>query len=137
MFVVVLCLALWLVCLCLVLCGPSCWWHLLLVGFCGHQCMSAREWSVRSHLRWGLSVECSWCTVCSVVCLCRLFAIVNSRPRHTRCRNPINMTCSTLSTMPNEPCRKDKKGTFSVKCNLSILMGVMVTWLEPCYLIKL
>ena len=35
MFDVVWCLALWLVCLVL----------------CGHQCTSAREWSVRSHLR--------------------------------------------------------------------------------------
>ena len=26
---------------------------------CGHQCMSAREWNVRSHLRGGLSVVCS------------------------------------------------------------------------------
>ena len=25
--------------------------HLLLVVLCGHQCTSAREWSVRSHLR--------------------------------------------------------------------------------------
>ena len=41
----VLCLALWLGCLCLVLCCPSCWWHLLLVVLCGHQCTSAREWS--------------------------------------------------------------------------------------------
>ena len=31
MFVVAWCLTVWLVCLCLVWCGPSCWWHLLLV----------------------------------------------------------------------------------------------------------
>ena len=73
MFVVVWCLALWLRCLCLVLCGPSCWWPLILVVLCGHQYTSASEWSVRSHLRWGLSVVCSWCTVCSVVCPCQLF----------------------------------------------------------------
>ena len=66
-------LELWLVCLCLVLCGPICLWHLLLVVHCGHQCTSAREWSVRSHLRWGLSVVCLWCTICSVVCPCQLF----------------------------------------------------------------
>ena len=41
MFVVVWCLALWLDCLCLVLCGPSCWWHLLLVVLCGHQCIAS------------------------------------------------------------------------------------------------
>ena len=35
----------------LVLCGPSCWWHLLLVVLCGHQCMRARECSVGAHLR--------------------------------------------------------------------------------------
>ena len=44
-----------------------------LVVLCGQQCTSAREWSVRSHLRWGLNVVCLWCTVCSVVCLCQLF----------------------------------------------------------------
>ena len=55
--VVLWCLVLWLVCLCLVLCDPSCWWHLLLVVLCGHQCTSAREWSVHLHLRWRLSVE--------------------------------------------------------------------------------
>ena len=27
------------------------WSELLLVVLCGHQCTSAREWSVRSHLR--------------------------------------------------------------------------------------
>ena len=27
------------------------WSELLLVVLCGHQCSSAREWSVRSHLR--------------------------------------------------------------------------------------
>ena len=36
--------------------GLGCWWHLLLVILCSHQCTSAREWSVRSHIRWGLSV---------------------------------------------------------------------------------
>ena len=40
-----------------------------------HQCTSARYLSVRSHLRWGLSVVCSWCTVCSVICPCRLFVV--------------------------------------------------------------
>ena len=49
MFVVVCCLALLLVCL--VLCGPSCWWHLLLVvlsvrvpesGVCVHS--SGEDW---------------------------------------------------------------------------------------------
>ena len=56
MFVVVWCLALWLVCLCLVLSGPCCRWYLLLVVLCDHQCTSAREWSVSLHLRRGLSV---------------------------------------------------------------------------------
>ena len=41
---------------------------LLLVVSCGHPCTSTREWSVRSHLRGGLSVVCLLCTVCSVVC---------------------------------------------------------------------
>ena len=55
------------------LCGPSCWWHLLLVVLCGHQCTSAREWSVRAHLGWGLSVVYLWCTIFSVVCPSQLF----------------------------------------------------------------
>ena len=74
MFVVLWCLALWLGCL--VLCGPSYLCYLLFVVLYGHQCTSAREWSVHSHLRWGLSVVCSWCTVCSVVCPCQLFCSV-------------------------------------------------------------
>ena len=63
MSVVVWCLALWLVGLCLVLYGPRCWWHLLLVVLCGHQCTSAREWRVHLHLRWRLNVVCLWCAV--------------------------------------------------------------------------
>ena len=35
----------------LVLCGPSCRWHLPLVVLCGHQGTSAREWSLLSYLR--------------------------------------------------------------------------------------
>ena len=46
--VVVWCLALWLRCLCLVLCG--------------HQCTGTREWSVRSHLRCGMFVM--YCVQC-------------------------------------------------------------------------
>ena len=38
------------------------WSELLMISaikvLCGHQCMSAREWSVRSHLWRGLSVVC-------------------------------------------------------------------------------
>ena len=35
-----------------------------------------KAWSVRSHLRGGLSVVYSVCTVCSVVCPCQLFCSV-------------------------------------------------------------
>ena len=70
-------------CLCLVLCGLSCWWHLLLVVLCGHQCTSAITWSVRLHLRWGMSVVCLWWAVClflmfcsACMCYLEIFAIV-------------------------------------------------------------
>ena len=48
MFVIVWCLALWLVCLYF----SVIWSELLLVVLCCHQCTSAREWSVLSHLVW-------------------------------------------------------------------------------------
>ena len=72
-YVVMWCLALRLVCLCLVLYCLSFWRHRLLVVLCGHQCTSARKWRVRSHLRWVLSVVCLWCVVCGVVCPYQLF----------------------------------------------------------------
>ena len=73
------CLANWLVCLSLVLCGIH-RWHLLLVVLCGHQCTSAIKWSVRLHLRWGLSVVWLWCAVSRRyidMCYCNMFSVVN------------------------------------------------------------
>ena len=66
-----------LVCVsCFVLYGLSCWWHRLLVVHCGHQWTSGREWSVRPHFKWGLSVYvCGMvvmyvCVDCYVICGC-------------------------------------------------------------------
>ena len=63
----------WLVCLCLVLCGPTCWWHLILVILCGHQCTSVREWSVHSHLQCGMfSMCCMQCCMSVSAVFCAL-----------------------------------------------------------------
>ena len=73
MCVLVWYLAFWLVCLCLVLCvmmtsAISCPLWL-------SQCTSAREWSVRLHIRWGLSLVYLWCAVCSGICMCPHFVV--------------------------------------------------------------
>ena len=104
------------------------WYLALCLGclvLCGHQC--AREWSVRSHLRWGLSVVCRdvlyavfyvrvSCFVvrgCGVsrryidVCYCDMFSVVNVYLDHLRfCVVCINsrryVCCSECDVVSNE-----------------------------------